>query len=56
MVKGADEETDRQDGPARVTFDRIIEALREEGFDFSDPAVREKVMELARLLATSQST
>ena len=51
MIEGDDRETGARGERARVTFERIIEVLREEGFDLSDPAVREKLMELALLIS-----
>ena len=42
---------DGRDGPSPEVFDRIVETLREEGVDLSQPAVKAKVMELALLIA-----
>jgi hypothetical protein len=44
-----------RDGPSPEVFDRIMEALREEGLELSEPAVKAKVMELALLLAGEAS-
>jgi hypothetical protein len=46
-VEGAD----GRDRSSPEVFDRIVEALREEGVELSEPAVKEKVMELALLMA-----
>jgi len=49
------EGADGRDGTSPEVFDRIMEALREEGLELSKPAVRAKVMELALLIAGEAS-
>jgi hypothetical protein len=49
------EGADGRDCPSPEVFDRIMEALREEGLKLSEPAVKAKVMELALLMAGEES-
>jgi hypothetical protein len=46
-VEGAD----GRDRSSLEVFDRIVEVVREEGADLSQPAAKAKVMELALLMA-----